>query len=67
MILTLSHKRSISPLVMVRFEKFKNSLVAGNKPVLQGGLDPLSACPQAYLSASGGRTGSTWNTDQGWF
>ena len=52
-----------SPLIMVRFEKLKNSLVAGNKPVLQDGRAPLSARPQAYLSASGGRTGSIWNTE----
>ncbi len=50
---------------MVRFEKFKNSLVAGNKPVLQDGLGPLSVRPQAFLSASGGRTDFIWNTGNG--
>ncbi len=48
---------------MVRFEKFKNWLVAENKPDLQDGLDPLFARPHAFLSASGGRTGPIWNTD----
>ncbi len=47
---------------MVRREKFKNSLVAGSKPVLQEGLDPLFARPHAFLSVSDGRTGSIWNT-----
>ncbi len=40
-----------------------NSLVAGNKPVLQDGLDPLFARPHPFLSVSGGRTGLIWNTD----
>ena len=50
---------------MVRFEKFKNSLVAENKHVLQVGLDPLFVRPHAFLSVSGGRTGLIWNTGLG--
>ncbi len=55
---------AISPLIMVRFKKFKNSLVAGSKPVLQDGLDPLFARPHAFLSVSDGRTAFIWNTDK---
>ncbi len=47
MILTPFHI-AISPLIMVRFEKFKNWLVAENKPDLQDGLDPLFARPYAF-------------------
>ena len=50
-------------LVLVRFEKFKNSLVAENQIVLPDGLDPLFARPNAFLSVSDGRMGSIWNTD----
>ncbi len=47
---------AISPLIMVRFEKFKNSLVAGNKHVMQNGLDLLFARPNPlYPSRTGGR------------
>ncbi len=46
---------SISPLIMVQFEKFKNSLVSGNKPVPQDGLYPSFAQPKAFSSVSGGR------------
>ncbi len=49
-------KVAISPLIMVRFEKFKNWLVAGNKPILQDGLNLLFAHPYPfYLSPTGGR------------
>ena len=53
---------TISPLIMVQFEKFKNWHTQESKPVLQGGLDPIFVRPHVLLSVSGGRTGSIWNT-----
>ena len=47
---------------MVRFEKLKNWHTQESKLVLQGGLDPSFVRPHVFLSASGGRTGSIWNT-----
>ena len=58
-------KMAISPLIMVRFEKFKIWHTQENKPVLQDGLDPIFVRPDVFLSASGGRTGIIWNTDSG--
>ncbi len=58
-------KMAKSPLIILRIEKFKNSLVAGNKPVLQDGLDPLLVHPQAFLWVSDGRMGFIWNTGSG--
>ncbi len=54
---------AISPLIMVRFKKFKIWHTQENKPVLQDGLNPIFVCPYVFLSASGGRTGIIWNTD----
>ena len=58
-------KMAISPLIMVRFEKFKIWHTQENKPVLQDGLDPIFVRPDVFLSASGRRTGIIWNTDYG--
>ncbi len=53
---------AISPLIIVRFEKFKNWHEARNKPVLYGGLCPRSAGRQALKPAKDGRTGSILRT-----
>ncbi len=53
---------AISPLIIVRFEKFKNWHQAEAKPVLWGGLGLRSDRPQAFKPAKGGRTGSILHT-----
>ncbi len=57
-------KMAVSPLIMVRFEKFKNWLTQESKPVLQDGLGLRSARPGAVkpVSDRDGRTGSIFNT-----
>ncbi len=46
---------------MVRFEKFKMEHTQENKPILQNGLDAIFD-PHTFVSVSGGRTGTVWNT-----
>ena len=56
-------KMALSPLIIVRFEKFKNWHQAGTKPILWGGLGPRFFHPQASKPAKDGRTGSILHTD----
>ncbi len=53
---------AVFSLIMVRFDIFYFWHSQGNKPVVLGGLDPISVRPQTFLFASGGRMGIIWNT-----
>ncbi len=52
----------VSPLMIVRFEKFVIGHIQESKPVLQDELDPIFVRPDVLLSTLDGRTGIIWNT-----